>query len=207
MEIPPSERAFSRGPCCSRTRERCQSLQEWARGRNSPGMVATRQALEHFHFSSSVPISHLPHRRGGSVACGGHRPSPPGRPPEPRSFGPYALAAAAIRGSPNDIRLAPTPLGALPTTRITRPEIAAMKTCDPRLPQPCPAAPLRVATADARRTPARPAAVVPAARRRRSTPTSRMPEGTRPRTRYAFVKTAVTRSTPPHCRSQIRLRS
>jgi hypothetical protein len=105
--------------------------------------------------------------------AGRHRPSPPGR--TRRNRGPSVRTLSLprrSRGSPGDIRLASTPLGVVSMARITGPEIAARRTCDPRLVQPCPAAPLRVATADARRTQARPAAVVPAARRRRSTPTS-----------------------------------
>jgi hypothetical protein len=84
----------------------------------------------------------------GRFACGRHRPSPPGR--TPRNRGPSVRTLSLprrSRGSPRDIRLASTPPGALPTSRITGPEIAAMRTCDLRLLRSCPAAPLRVATA------------------------------------------------------------
>jgi hypothetical protein len=52
------------------------------------------------------------HRRGGRVACGRHRPSPPGR--TRRNRGPSVRTLSQPRrsgGSPCDIRLASTPLG------------------------------------------------------------------------------------------------
>jgi hypothetical protein len=72
--------------------------------------------------------------------------------PEPRSFDPYAFAAAAIKGfSPRHPSRVNT-IRVVSTARITGPEIAARRTSYPRFVRPCPAAPLRVATADACRT-------------------------------------------------------
>ena len=92
--------------------------------------------------------------------------------PEPRSFGPYALAAAAIKGfSPRHPSRVNTAWGCL-----TGPDHGAgdrrEEDLRPAVAATLPGRAARVATADARRTHARQAAVVPAARRRRSTPTS-----------------------------------
>jgi hypothetical protein len=89
--------------------------------------------LNTFHFRVALGLARVA-RRGGSVACGRHRPSPPGR--TRRNRGPSVRTRSLprrSRGSPRDIRLASTPLGVFSTARITGPEIAARRTCAPRL--------------------------------------------------------------------------
>jgi hypothetical protein len=88
----------------------------------------------------------------GRFACGRHRPSPPGRTRRNRAFGPYARAAAAIKGFSrrHPSRVNTTWGFAYDTDHAARDR--RDEDCDPRLSRSCPAAPLRVATADARRT-------------------------------------------------------
>jgi hypothetical protein len=81
-------------------------------------------------------------------------------------------------GCSGDIRLALAPPGVASATWIT-PDIAARRTCGPRLVRGRPAAPRRVAPLDARRRRGREAVVVAGASRCRSTPTSPGPEGAR----------------------------
>jgi hypothetical protein len=123
-----------------------------AHGRTDRTFERIVVTLGAFHFRVAFGLVGVA-RRDGRVACGRHRPSPPGR--TRRNRGPSVRTRSLPRrskGFSRDIRLASTPLGVVSPARITGPEIAARKSatrgsCNPARPrrygwwpQPTPAA-------------------------------------------------------------------